>query len=133
MIVPATFVIEEIGIIPGQVKQGETVSVFVTVFNEGDEIGSTTIDLLLDSEIIETKEITVPSQGRDRVLFEVDMDVEIGDHIFGVNGFTDNITVSQPSFQTPWLTIFLGVVILTAGGLYVITTRSRKSESVSFL
>jgi len=132
VIVPATFVIEEIGIIPGQVKQGETVSVFVTVFNEGDESGSTTIDLLLDSEIIETMEVYIPSQGRDTVLFEVDMDVEIGDHTFSVNGLTDNITVSQPSFQMPWFTIFMGVVILTAGSLYVITLRSRKADRASF-
>ena len=34
VIVPATFVIEEIGVIPGQIEVGETVSVFVTVFNE---------------------------------------------------------------------------------------------------
>jgi hypothetical protein len=81
---------------------------------------------LLDSEIIETMKIILPSQGRETVLFEVDMDVEVGDHTFSVNGFTDNITVSQPSVKTPWITIFMGAVILTAGALYVITLRSRK-------
>ncbi len=124
VVVPASFIIESIESVPESVTEGALMSVFVTVSNEGDVSGETTVDLLLDQSVIDSRQAVIPAQSSESLIFEVAMDYNVGVHEFSVNGYSAEVTVTQQERELPVLTISLLVLILVAVVAYWLRTQN---------
>ena len=123
IITPATFVIDLIQTTPQNIVKGGTATVTVTVSNEGDVEGETSIDLLLDSDVVDTKQANIPAQSTSSIIFEVAVDYPVGVHEFSVNGVSAEITVTQPERRIPLTTIMVIVLIIAAAAVYMIRNK----------
>jgi len=74
-------------------RAGDDLSIVVTISNDGDVSGTTTIDLLLDESIIDSKEVEIPAHDTLSGIFEIDLELESGVHVFSVDGISTDVTV----------------------------------------
>jgi len=122
---PAEFVFSSLrvfipGVNPPEVEAGQTVTVTVSVEveNVGELEGGRTVELRVDGEVVDSKEVTLEGGASDTVLFELTR----GEGVYEVEveGFTDSFTVyAQPEPEPeqrgipgfPILALILGVLI----------------------
>jgi methanogen extracellular protein (TIGR04279 family) len=123
VIIPATFVIDKIEVTPEEVEKGMSVNVFVTISNIGDEKGTQSFELLVDSEAIEIKEATVSAHSQATLLFEIEMNYDAGEHEIRIGESSSTINITEPSFRLPWITLLAITIIVTAIVLYVLRER----------
>jgi hypothetical protein len=101
---------------PPEVEAGQTVTVTISIEaeNMGELEGGHTVELKVDGEVIDSKEVTLGGGASETVLFEVTRGE--GTYEVEVEGFTDSFTVNtQPSFWDkipgfPYESILLGLV-----------------------
>jgi hypothetical protein len=119
---PANLVAESIQLLPETVEAGESLSISVSVKNVGEEPGSDSFDLLIDSEFVETKEIYLLPDEDAVIVFNIIAEYEAGTHDVSVGGLSSSFEVTVTR-EIPWLTIITIVVILIVGGGYYYYTR----------
>jgi hypothetical protein len=104
------------GVNPPEVKAGQTVTITISIEaeNVGELEGGHTVELKVDGEVIDSKEVTLGGGASETVLFEVTRGE--GTYEVEVEGITDSFTVNpQPSFWDkipgfPYESILLGLV-----------------------
>ena len=104
------------GVIPPEVEEGQVVTVTVSIEaeNVGELEGSHTVELKVDGEVIDSKEVTLEGEASATVLF--DLTRGEGTYEVEVEGFTDSFTVNpKPSFWDkipgfPYESIILGLI-----------------------
>jgi hypothetical protein len=109
-------------LLPETVEAGESLSISVSVKNVGEEPGSDSFDLLIDSEFVETKEIYLLPDEDAVIVFNIIAEYEAGTHDVSVGGLSSSFEVTVTR-EIPWLTIITIVVILIVGGGYYYYTR----------
>jgi len=92
---PASFQISNLIVMPDEVETNEDVTISVLVENTGDLSGSYILELQINSEVAETKEIVLDGQGSVTVSFTVSKEVD-GVYAISINGLTGRFTVTAP-------------------------------------
>ena len=120
------------GVIPPEVERDETVTVTVSIEaeNVGELEGGHTVELKVDGEVIDSKEVTLEGGASATVLFELTRGE--GTHEVEVEGFTESFTVNpKPSFWDkipgfPYESIILGLMI----GAFMLWLLSRRTMTL---
>ena len=82
---PANLSVKDLSVSSPSVSAGESVQVTVEVINEGEEIGTRTIGLIVDNEEVDSKDVELEGDQSSTVEFEVETDrpktysVSVGD------------------------------------------------------
>jgi uncharacterized repeat protein (TIGR02543 family) len=121
---PADLVVTNLQLVPEKIIQGETVSAFVTVKNDGELSGTKTFTLQVDSADAGSKQATLAGGDSITLLFEIVANYAPGAHVFKVESFTSTLTVQEIPQQFPWLTVITVAIILVVVGAYVIIRRT---------
>ncbi len=91
---PAEFTVSNLIISPEDVDEGEAVTISVDVTNVGEEMGSYTVDLVLNGVVVESEEIPTLWGGMTvTVVFELTRGM--GSYTVDVDGLTGSFVVSQ--------------------------------------
>jgi len=115
------------GVTPPEVERGQTVKVTVSIEaeNVGELEGGRTVELKVDGEVVDSKEVTLGGGASATVLFELTRGE--GTHEVEVEGFTESFTVNpKPSLWDkipgfPYESIILGLI-----AAIIILCRARK-------
>jgi hypothetical protein len=92
---PASFQISNLTVMPGEVEIDENVTISVLVKNTGDLFGSYILALMINSEVVATKEVSLAGHGSVTVSFTVSKEVD-GVYAISINGLTGRFTVTAP-------------------------------------
>jgi len=92
---PASFRTSNLTVTPDEVGIGEEVKISVLVRNSGDLSGSYILELKINSEVAETKEISLAGHGSITVPFTVTRE-DAGLFEVSINGLTDSFIVTAP-------------------------------------
>jgi PKD repeat protein len=104
------------GVIPPEVEKGQTVTVTISIEaeNVGELEGDRTVELKVNGEVVDSKEVTLEDGASETVLFELTRGE--GTYEVEVEGVTDSFTLNpKPSFWDkipgfPYESILLGLV-----------------------
>ncbi|MBA7609333.1 hypothetical protein ES703_16524 [subsurface metagenome] len=119
---PAEFEISDLIISPGEVEEGEAVTVSVDVTNVGEEMGGYTVELVLDGVVVGSEEIT-PLEGGLTATVSFDVTRNEGTYQVEVEGLTGSFIVNpEPSFWDKYGLIILGLIAV----IIIILWRLRK-------
>jgi hypothetical protein len=108
---PASFAIADLKVTPEQAFTGENVTASITVSNDGDLSGNYTIDLKVDGEIVQTKEITVGGRSTETVTFNLPTE-EAGTHSVSIGDLEATYEVKTAKTTASFTT---GGLIITPG------------------
>lgn len=97
---PASFHLSNLAVTPDEVLIGEEVQVSVLVQNTGDLSGTYTLQLEVNGEVVETKEISLAGHGSVTVHFTVTAEVA-GVLGVSIDGLTGRFTVTAPPVPPP--------------------------------
>ena len=89
---PAKFEVISLSATPQEVKSGEPVTVKATINNSGGSNGIYTANLMVDGEIIETKDISIDARNAKNVEFVVVLD-DIGVHKIAIANVVRSVEV----------------------------------------
>ncbi len=92
---PAAFAVGGLSISPAQAKPGDTISIGVTVTNQGDIAGTLPVSLKVDGTTQSSQDVSVQGGAEQRVSFMFTSDVP-GRHQIDVNGVTGSFTLLAP-------------------------------------
>jgi len=92
-ILPASFTLSNLLISPNEVSAGETVSISLLA-NTGEEDGTCTINLRINGEIEEAREISLPYNSKETITFTTSQS-KAGDYSIDVNGLVGSFTVKE--------------------------------------
>ena len=92
---PASFQISNLTVMPDEVGIGEDVTISVLVENTGDLPGSYILGLMINSEVVDTKEVSLDGHGSVTVSFTISEDSG-GTYAISINGLTGRFTVTAP-------------------------------------
>jgi len=120
---PANFIIESIEILPTSIMVGDPITIFVTIFNNGDIIGSDNFELKINSETIDSKEATVNAQDRITLIYDLALNYEEGTYSVSVNDLLSELVIASPSMRIPWFTLGSVTIIITVAILYLLRER----------
>lgn len=120
------------GVIPPEVEASQTVTVTVSIEaeNVGELKGGCTVELNVNGEVIDSKEVALEGGVSETVLFELTRGE--GTYEVEVEGFTESFTVNpKPSFWDkipgfPYESVILGLVT----GVFVFWMFSRRKISI---
>jgi len=120
------------GVTPPEVEVGQTVTVTVSIEadNVGELEGSRTVELKVDGEVIDSKEVTLEGGASATVLFELTRGE--GTHEIEVEGFTESFTVNpKPSFwdKIPGFT-YESIILGLMTGVFVLWSLSRRKMTI---
>jgi len=120
------------GVIPPEVERGQTVTVTVSieVENVGELEGSHTVELKVDREVIDSREVTLEGGASATVLFELTRGE--GTYEVEVESFTDSFTVNpKPSFwdKIPGFT-YESIILGLLTGVFVLLLLSRRKTTL---
>ena len=101
----AEFEVSNLTFSPSEVEAGEPVIISAMVKNVGDLEGTYTVELKIDGEIQETKDVTLAGGATETVSFMVTRDAS-GTYTIGVNGLQRAITVSPAAIGRIWFSIY---------------------------
>ncbi|GAH58878.1 unnamed protein product, partial [marine sediment metagenome] len=116
------------GVIPPEVERGQTVTVTVSieVENVGELEGGCTVELKMDGEVIDSKEVALEGGGSATVLFELTRGE--GTYEVEVEGFTESFTIElaeeTPFWMQPIYVAGILIVIVSAGVIYIMRRRA---------
>lgn len=102
---PAEFEVSNLTFYPSEVEVGESVTISATVKNVGDLGGTYTVELKIDGEIQETKDVTLAGGATETVSFMVTKDTS-GTYTIEVNGLQRIISVSPHQEEWVYVTTF---------------------------
>ena len=126
---PAHFQVTNIELVPASVIQGEEVTVFATVTNLGELLGTASFTMKLDTEDISSEEATLGGGDTINIVFTIVANLVPGIHEVQVGSLSTSLTVQEAPRQMPWFTIITGAIILVAGiGLYFYNKRTQAFE-----
>ena len=131
---PARFEASNLTINPQQAQLGQTVTISLTIANEGATEGSFELHLIIDGIVRMVREITLGGKSSETLTFEVS-NLAVGSHHVKIAGLTEQFRIVMTA--TPageergvnWLVIDVSVgagLIMGALVLYFITRRSRQ-------
>jgi hypothetical protein len=120
---PSSFIIENIEIIPPNIRVGELITVFVSIFNTGDLEGTDEIELKIDSVTVETQSITINPRERLTLIFEPELTYLGGTYTVSVNGISQQLVITEDSRSIPWLTVLALIVVISGFALYSLRER----------
>ncbi|MBM3149784.1 MAG: hypothetical protein FJZ88_07155, partial [Chloroflexi bacterium] len=108
----AEFQVSDLKLSSQSVKVGETVTITATISNKGDEEGTYSLNLKINDEIKESREIELAAGKSQTVSFTVTAD-KTGDQIVELDGATDFFTVqsSLGGMFPPYLWIIVGAIV----------------------
>jgi hypothetical protein len=140
---PAIFITSALTVSPTVVKPGEMVTIDVTVVNTGEQAGTYTVKLIINSIITKTQDVTLKAGESKSITFTISENVA-GTYHVGIDRLAGSFVVQEatapPSTITPVPTppalkptnwgliaagIILGVVLIVLAG-WLIITRSEK-------
>jgi len=98
---PAEFKVSDLVVSPGEVVEGEQVTVTVKVTNTGEEEGTHTVNLKIDGLVTELAEVTLEGGASTTVSFTL-TEAE-GVHTVGVEELTGSFTVTSPPAAPLWM------------------------------
>jgi len=107
---PAEFALTPLTISPASAYVGDTVSIMLNVTNVGDVMGNDTLNLLVNGQVRETVNFTLPSAESQELEFAV-IENNVGTYIVRVSSIsTDNyvegnFTVTEPPPETSKITL----------------------------
>jgi hypothetical protein len=126
---PADLQVTNIELVPASVIQGEEVTVYATVTNLGELLGTGSFTMKLDTEDISSKEATLGGGDTVNIMFTIVADYTSGIHEIQVGSLSASLTVQIAPRQTPWFTIITGAIIVVGGlGLYFYNKRNQAFE-----
>jgi hypothetical protein len=120
---PANFVIESIEILPTNIMVGDPITIFVTIFNTGDVLGSDSFELKINSDTIDSQEATVNPLDRITLIFDLALNYGEGVYSVSVNDLSSEIVITSPSMKIPWFTLGSITIIITVIILYLLRER----------
>jgi len=128
---PVSFSFSNLSISPAEVSIGESVTISISVANNGDLSGAHEVGLKINGAIVETREINLASGDIEEVSFRVTKNT-IGTYAVDIGGLSGSFVVKeaapQPSTrQTYWPIIagvMVGVVVVVLVVFFVIRRRS---------
>ena len=97
---PASFQTSNLTVMPDEVEIDEDVTISVLVENTGDLSGSYILELMINSEVVDTKEISLAGHGNVTVSFTICAESE-GTYAISINGLTGKFTVTAPPVIVP--------------------------------
>lgn len=97
---PASFQTSNLTVMPDEVEIDEDVTISVLVENTGDLSGSYILELMINSEVVDTKEISLAGHGNVTVSFTIYAESE-GTYAISINGLTGKFTVTAPPVIVP--------------------------------
>lgn len=101
----AEFEVSNLTLDLSEVEAGEPVEISAIVMNVGDLEGTYTVELKIDGEIQETKDVTLAKGATETVSFTVTRDTS-GTCTVGVNGLQRILDVLTPSTGNVWVGIW---------------------------
>jgi len=93
--VPATFQVSRLSAEPIEVEPNEMVTISALVANTGDLSGSYILELKIDGEVAETKEVSLAGHGSIMVSFTTSEETD-GIYAVSIDGLTGRFTVTTP-------------------------------------
>lgn len=107
----AEFEVGQPTISPGSVKEGDIVTITTAVTNIGDAEGTCTLELKINDEVVETKEVSLEADQSQTVSFTVTGDVA-GEYIVDLEGWPGLFTVKKSFWAMfdPWLWAIVGAI-----------------------
>jgi hypothetical protein len=115
------------GVIPPEVKKGETVTVTISIEakNVGELMGNHTVEFEVDGHVIDSQEVTLEGGASVTVLFELTRGEET--YEVEVEGFTESFTVviPEPPFwnRPEFAMAVIGIAIAVAVAGYILMKR----------
>ncbi|HUV43274.1 MAG TPA: CARDB domain-containing protein [Dehalococcoidales bacterium] len=97
---PASFQTSNLTVMPDEVEIDEDVTISVLVENTGDLSGSYILELMINNEVAETKEISLAGHGNVTVSFTISKEAD-GTYAISINGLTGRFTVTAPPVIVP--------------------------------
>ena len=91
----ASFTVSSLVITPAETFAGQTVSISTTVSNSGDFSGSYVVNLTVDYELKQTRQVTLAGKSSQQVTFNLTLD-KAGSFIIGLNEARGILTVKNP-------------------------------------
>ncbi len=119
---PASFTLSDMVISPVEVKEGEAVSVSITVFNSGELEGEYEVVLKLNGEVFESQLVTLAGGSSKLVTFNITSGSP-DDYSVDINGLTGSFVVYNASFPLP--------ASFTLSNLVISPVEVKESEAVS--
>ena len=116
---PGKMQVTSIEVVPSQVLQTQTFSVFVTVTNLGDSLVTDNLEVLVDSEVVASQLVTIQSESTETVVIEIIADLEAGQHILEVRDYQTTFEVLEKSAMNPVLILMGVIVVLLVGGFFL--------------
>jgi len=92
---PASFQISKLSVSPDEVEIGEHIDITVFVVNTGNISGNYKLELLINDEVVQTKEVVLGGQESVTVTFNYTPDTA-GVFPVSINGLTGRFTVNAP-------------------------------------
>jgi hypothetical protein len=89
---PAHFVVSSLNIAPPEIKVGENVAITVNVVNDGGQEGAYLVELKINGETVDSKEVTLGAGQSEQVSFTVS-GTEPGQYEVVVSGLSGELTV----------------------------------------
>ncbi len=93
---PADFTVSELSINPGKVETGGEVVVSALVTNSGSLGGSYEVVLKIDSEVEDTRQVTLEGGAEEQIIFKVSRDTA-GTYSVDLNGLSGEFVVYSPA------------------------------------
>jgi hypothetical protein len=128
---PAKFEISNLIINPQKAYLGETVTINLTITNEGATFGSFELHLIIDGIVRAIEEVTLAAGSSETLTFELS-NLAVGSHQVEVAGLTGRfnivrmtVTPEEPEFNWFILDFSVGATLITGLlALYIVTRRS---------
>lgn len=93
---PSKFVFHGLEITPRRIGEGGVVDINATVENEGDLSGTEYIELMLDGEVVEGREVTLAGGRSKELSFQLTADY-VGKHVVELGGVSGHFFVVDPN------------------------------------
>ena len=107
--------------------------VFATFINEGQQQGSKLVDLMINNEAVQTKEITLVGGATITVYFSTAIDFDPGQYLARVEDLSTSFNVVTATSNLPWTSIFAILIIISGGAVYYLNERGVIKIPTDFL
>ena len=123
MIVPIPFStnVQKIEVIPNKVVRGENITIFTIVKNIGETTGISDVELVIDSQRVDSKEVYLIGGDSVTIIFNVPAEYIEGTHIISIINTESEFNVFNPPPTIPWLTFITASVIIVVALYFYIT------------
>jgi len=120
---PAVLLLTRLEISPEEIERGEEIIVFATFINEGQQQGSKLVDLKINNEAVQTKEITLEGGATITVYFNTAVDNDPGLYLASVEDLSTSFNIISATTNLPWISIIVILIIISGGAAYYLYER----------